>query len=206
MFDGCLADHRKMAKRGRALADLLSGRGKVRVTTPFGTNLSLELDRRRVDVSDGMAREEEAKRAMVTFLPAGAVEVSVKEDSANGTVAYDVPVLAGASRVDRLRLQFQDGQVVRHEAAEGDGVFRQYLDEGSGDVGRLAFIGFGLNPRLRHGYTQDDKVLGGATIGLGDSTAKGGRNVASGEWWASMTKATVTVDGVPVLRDGKLLV
>ncbi|MGA1975677.1 MAG: aminopeptidase [Conexivisphaerales archaeon] len=206
MFKGCLVDHEKMARRGKVLAKLLSGRGNVRMTTPFGTDLSLELDRRPVGVSDGIAREEEAKMAMVTFLPAGALEVSVKEDSANGTVVYDVPVPAGTSRVDKLKVLVRDGQAIRHEAVAGDGVFQQYLEEGGGGAGQCAFIGFGLNPNLRPGCTQDDKVLGGVTIGFGDNTTKGGKNTANGEWWASMTRATVAIDGMTVLSNGKLLV
>jgi hypothetical protein len=71
-------------------------------------------------------------------------------------------------------------------------------------VDRFAFFGFGLNPRLRHGFTQDDKVLGGFTIGFGRNQDKGGRNRADRDWWASMTQATVTVGGRIVMEAGNL--
>jgi len=43
-------------------------------------------------------------------------------------------------------------------------------------------------------------------VGFGHSSAKGGKNVASGTWWATMTKARVTIRGQKVMEDGKLLV
>ena len=73
-------------------------------------------------------------------------------------------------------------------------------------IKEFAYFGFGLNPKLRHGFTQDDKVLGSTIVGFGHSSAKGGTNVAIGQWWASMTKATVTIGGENVMEDGKLLV
>jgi len=73
-------------------------------------------------------------------------------------------------------------------------------------VDRLAFFGFGLNPNLRHGFTQDDKVLGGVTIGFGDNSDKEGKNKADRGFWASMTGATVTIGNRRVMKDGKLLV
>jgi leucyl aminopeptidase (aminopeptidase T) len=130
----------------------------------------------------------------------------VNEESVNGTVVYDIPAKRGNSVVKMLKLRIRDGQVAHHQAAEGDDLFKQYMNEGGRDAGRFGFIGFGLNPKLRYGYTQDDKVLGGVTIGFGDNKTKGGKNRANSEWWASITKGTVTVDGVPVMKEGKLLI
>jgi len=57
---------------------------------------------------------------------------------------------------------------------------------------------------LRHGFTQDDKALGGITIGIGGNEDKGGKNRTSGNrhWWGSMTKATVSVDSKTIVSDG----
>jgi leucyl aminopeptidase (aminopeptidase T) len=106
-----------------------------------------------------------------------------------------------------LTLQVKDGCVVEFMARERKEVFERYLKESSGDVNRFAFFGFGLNPHLRHGFTQDDKVLGGVTVGFGDNENKGGKNKANGhEWWASITKATVTIGESEVMRTGTLLI
>jgi aminopeptidase len=180
---------------------------EVHITTPHGTDLRFRLDRRSVSVSDGLVSEEKAEKGIVTFLPAGAVEVSASEESAEGKVVYDVPVRLESGIVVGLTLQIKSGRIVKFTAKGQKEIFERYLDEGMGDFNRFAFFGFGLNPHLRHGFTQDDKVLGGVTVGFGDNEDKGGRNKANGNgWWASMTEATVTIGDTKVMRDGMLLV
>lgn len=207
MLAGCVADYHEVARRGKALASLFSGREEVHVTTLHGTDLRFKLDSRSVDVSDGVTTKEKAEKGRVTFLPAGGVEVSADERSAEGQVLYDVPIRVKGGPVVGLTLHVKAGDVVEFEAKERKEVFERYLKEGCGDVNRFAFFGLGLNPRLRHGFTQDDKVLSGVTVGFGDNKNKGGKNKADGhEWWASMTKATVTVGDTEVMQDGALLI
>lgn len=204
MFGGCLVDYRSIARRARILAALLSRSDDVEIMTPHGTALRFSLGQRPVEVSDGIASQAKAVAGQVTYLPAGAVEVTALEDSAEGAVVFDAPVLVGSRRVEHLTIRLEGGHVTHFTAKEGKESFRRYLQEGTGDVDRFAFFGLGLNPNLRYGFTQDDKVLGGVTVGLGDNTGKGGRNRASGEWWASIARATVKIEGRTIMADGKL--
>ncbi len=85
--------------------------------------------------------------------------------------------------------------------------FGRWLKKGRGDIDRFGFFGFGLNPKLRHGFTQDDKVLGGVTIGFGDNSEKGGKNKSDPRgFWASMSGAKVTIDDKVIMHGGTLLV
>jgi len=206
MFEGCSADPREMAFYGRALEPLMGGEGQVHVTTPFGTDLKFRLDKRPPDYSYGLATEEKAERGEVVFLPTGGIEVSAAEDSAEGRIVYDPLIRTGKGQVEDLTFQVAQGRIKQFSARSGKETFERYLREGTGDENRFAYFGFGLNPRLRHGFTQDDKVLGSTIVGFGHSSAKGGKNIATGQWWASMTKATVTISGEKVMEDGKLLV
>lgn len=207
MLSGCVADYHEVARLEKNLTPLLGGEEEVHITTPWGTDLTFRLDRRPVNVSDGLTSKEKAEKGMVTFLPAGAIEVSASEESAEGRVVYDVPVHIGSEVVAGLTLQIENGRIMEFAAEEHKELFGQYLEEGKGDINRFAFFGFGLNPNLRHGFTQDDKVLGGVTVGFGDNENKGGKNKADGyEFWASMTKTTVTIGDTKVMQDGKLLV
>jgi leucyl aminopeptidase (aminopeptidase T) len=207
MMNGCVADYHEIARHGKTLTSLLSRKEKVHITTPQGTNLRFDLDSRPTDFFGGTATEEKAEKGHVTFLPTGGVQVCGDEQSAQGKVTYDVPIRFQGGPVVGLTLSVKDGNIVKYEAKQRKEVFERYLKEGSGDVNRFAFFGLGLNPLLRHGFTQDDKVLGGVTLGFGDNENKGGKNKADGrEWWASMTKATVTVGDTKVMEDGVLLV
>ncbi|MGQ9597602.1 MAG: hypothetical protein ACUVUS_09640 [Thermoproteota archaeon] len=62
----------------------------------------------------------------------------------------------------------------------------------------------GLNHGLKPGFTQDDKVLGRVTIGIGGNEDKMGKNRTeeNRHWWASMTQATVQIDKEAVLKNG----
>jgi len=206
MFAGCTADYREVERRGSVLASLLSGKERVHLTTPGGTDIRFTLDRRPVEIGDGLATEEKAEKGIVTFLPAGGVEVSADESSADGTIVYDVPVRVEGGPIVGLTLRVKDGRIVEFTARKGRVIFERYLKEGRGDADRFAFFGFGLNPHLRHGYTQDDKVLGGVTVGFGDNEGKCGKNRADGQgWWASMTKPTVSIGDTLIMQDGLLL-
>ncbi len=204
---GCVVDYHEIARRARKLSSVLGGEEEVHITTRYGTDLRFRLDRRPVCVSAGLASEEKAEKGTVTFLPAGAIEVSACEESAEGRVVYDVPVNVGSGAIAGLTLQIKNGQISKFAAEKHKELFSHYLEEGKGDIDRFAFFGFGLNPNLRHGFTQDDKVLGGVTVGFGDNENKGGKNKAGGhEFWASMTKATVTIGDTKVMHNGRLQV
>lgn len=207
MLAGCVADYREVAKRARTLTPLLNEEEEVHITTPHGTDIRFRLDRRHVGVSDGLTSKEKAEKGIVTFLPAGAIEVSTSEESAEGKVVYDVPIRVKGGPVVGLTPHIRNGRIAEFAAKEHKEVFERYLNEGKGDIDRFAFFGFGLNPYLRHGFTQDDKVLGGVTLGFGDNENKGGKNKANGhEWWASITNATVIIGDATVMRDGVLLI
>lgn len=206
MFDGCMADYLEVSKRGNALVTLLSGNAEVHVSTPHGTNFQFKLAKRPVDSSYGLAAPDKVDRGEVVFLPSGGVEVTVDEDSGKGTLVFDLPVRTGEGTIEQLALEIEDGRVAHVSAEANQHLFEKYLSGGNGDVDRFSFFGLGLNPRLRYGFTQDDKVLGSVEIGFGDNNDKGGRNKASGHWWACMSEATVRLDEHVVLENGKLLV
>ena len=208
MLAGCLADQLEIAQRAKRLAGIIRDGVDVNVETPFGTRLKFRLAGREPIPGDSVVTEEDAAKGIVKFLPSGFVEVAADEDSADGTVVYDVPIPArGGVKTERLSLEFKGGKVVRYSVQKGIEPFEDYMKSSQGDVDKFAFFGLGLNPSLEHGFTQDDKVLGGVTIGIGGNEDKGGKNRTAGNrhWWASMTKATVKIDGKTVLRKGKLV-
>jgi leucyl aminopeptidase (aminopeptidase T) len=208
MFDGCMADHRAISKRAKTLEKLIESDGEARVQNRQGTDFKFKLDNRPADSFDGVIRQDWVSQGRPGFLPAGGIEVSVDEQSGNGRVVFDKPIRSLLKRgiINRLMLTVSEGRIVNSLAGSQQQAFERWLKEGKGDSDRLGFFGFGLNPNLRHGFTQDDKVLGGVTIGFGDNSDKRGKNKADRGFWASMTGATVTIGNKHVMKDGKLLV
>lgn len=75
-----------------------------------------------------------------------------------------------------------------------------------GGAARFAFFGIGLNPNLRLGHTQDDKVLGATELNFGENRSRGGKNKGRGNWWGTVNHATIAVDRRKIMENGKLLV
>lgn len=205
MLNGCLANQREIADKGVRLASIVKNGRRVSIQTPFGTDLEFHLVGREPIIGDSIVTKDDAAKYAVKFLPSGFVEVAANEDSAEGTVVYDATIPAmGGKKIIGLTLQFERGRVIKYKAQEGVDIFENYIKSGRGDIRKFGFFGIGLNSGLRHRFTQDDKVLGGVTIGIGGNKDKGGKNSTpeNKHWWASMTHATVQIDGKLILKDG----
>jgi leucyl aminopeptidase (aminopeptidase T) len=204
MFRGCIVDHKAISRRAKALTMLMAGEGSIRVTTRAGTQLDFELDSRPVGISDGISTEEIVEKGRLVFLPAGTIEVSVNEESAQGRIVYDTSVKLGNEMVQNLVIDLKDGRIQRYSATRGSDSLGRYLRTGGKEAGEFSFFGFGLNPNLRYGFTQDDKVLGSLTLGFGNNVSMDGKNSATDQWWASITGATVEVNGTTLMSEGNL--
>jgi len=208
MLAGCLVDQQEIAKKAAKLANIIKKGQDVDVQTPFGTKLKFKLAGREPNTGDSIVSKKDAVKGVVKFLPSGFVEVAADEDSADGTVVYDATIpVRGGKKIKGLTLQFRNGKVMKYAMQTGSEAFENYIKSGQGDIDKFGFFGLGLNPGLKHGFTQDDKVLGGVTVGIGGNEDKGGKNRTSGNshWWASMSKATVNIDGKLVLDNGEML-
>ena len=151
---------RRLHEQHSRLCDQLSRADVIRVVTPRGTDLALNVAGRRWISGDGHFN-----------LPDGEVFTSPCEDSAAGMLVADFPILHNSQWIDGVRLKFRDGRVVDASAREGE---RHLLELLSSDHGacRIGEIGIGTNPRLRNGTglsLLDEKIAGTVHIGLGAS-------------------------------------
>lgn len=206
MFDACLLDYRELSRRAGKLYRCLKGDSDVRITTPGGTDLRLQLASRTPEFSDGLATQQVAKDGGVVFLPPGFVGTTVDERSAEGTVVYDNPIRFPEGRVEELALELKSGRVEECAAGSGVEAIKRVLRATPGDVNRFSYFGIGLNPKMRLGYTQDDRVLGSVELNFGANQHRGGKNKGDRDWWGTVKRATIVVGGREVVKDGKLLV
>jgi aminopeptidase len=147
------------------------------------TDLMLSLRGRRGEVDDGHVN-----------LPGGEFYFSPVEDSAEGTILFDVPSDLEGAPVDRVRLTFRRGRVEEASAERGEEALLAALelDAGARFVGEL---GVGCNAGItRHmrNTLYDEKMAGTVHLAVGASYTKvGGTNVSVLHW-----------DLVKDLRDG----
>lgn len=143
-------------------------------------------------------------------LPCGEVFICPIEETAEGTVLFDVPTNYWGHKITNLKLQFNKGKIVNYDAEQGKKQFSDVLASATGDKDKIAEFAIGLNPKAQfiNDILVDEKVLGTIHIAIGDNKgpAYGGKNSSSIHWDFVMTKPTVEVDSRTIMENGKLKV
>jgi len=197
VYGATLIDWPEMARKMRALADRMRAAKSVRVTGRE-TDIVLSIEGRKPLVDSGEHN-----------LPGGEVYTSPLEDSANGTVYFDEPIIHLGNVVSGVRITYERGLIVDHTAEEGG----DYLDGLLGtDAGsrRMGELGIGMNRGIREfsrNILFDEKM--GETIhmavGLGFPEAGGTNESAIHIDMIKGMKAggKILFDDEPVYADGR---
>jgi leucyl aminopeptidase (aminopeptidase T) len=181
---------------------------KVHITSRGGTDVRFEITKRPVHVQDGIVDQADVEHGLVsTQLPSGKVEVAPLEESARGTVVYDLPRALKGRLIQELRLDFEKGRIKEFRAKKYEEVFREVFDATRGDRDKIAQFTLGLNPKVDLiGYTTDELSLGTVTIGVGANKGIGGKNDSSFSFSGTVTKPTVEIDGQTIMVDGRITI
>lgn len=199
------ADYPAIARRSERVADILTGRERVHLTTPAGTDLVFSLEGRTAKPDTGICHE----RGDFSNLPAGEAFIAPVEGTANGVVVVDGTMFETRLTDDPLRLTFRDGLVVGIEghAAVAERL-KGLIDRLGPAAGNLAELGVGTNEKaqLCGSTLEDEKVLGTVHLACGDNSTFGGKTQVSSHQDGILLKPTLVVDGLTVMENGKLLV
>ncbi|PSH00840.1 MAG: leucyl aminopeptidase [Nanohaloarchaea archaeon SW_7_46_7] len=197
IWNGALqADYEEVEKISEKVYSMLEDTEVVRIKTPSGTELELDIETDTFHTGTGLIHEEGA----FGNLPAG--EADGASVNANGTLVVDHFVVSG----EGAKLEIQDNEVVAYQGEEGTD-----LEEGLDEiqcVKNVAEFGFGTNPEasLIGNILEDEKVLGTVHIALGDNSSymNGSRAVnCEVHWDAVCEEPTVWFDDEKVLDSGE---
>lgn len=190
---------RELARFQDLLIERLARADVVRIRGD-GTDLTLRVGGRAWVNSDG-------KRNM----PSGEVFTGPIEDSAEGTIRFDVPSFVSGSEVRGVTLRFEGGEVVEASAEQGDALLQERLARDPG-ARRLGELGIGTNREIDRptGSTLFDEKIGGTVhLALGRSYAQtGGVNESSIHWDLIRDLrrgGEILLDGEPFQRDGEFV-
>ena len=143
--------------------------------------------------------------------PDGEVFTGPVETATNGEVRFSFPAVMGGREVEDVRLRFEDGRVVKSEAASGEDYLRQMLamDDGATVLGEFAI---GTNYAVKEFTRQilfDEKIGGTCHMALGAGYPDTGSTNVSGLHWDMVCDlrggAEIQADGEPIYRDGQFL-
>jgi leucyl aminopeptidase (aminopeptidase T) len=185
-----------MARRSRAVAELLTAGSLARITCPRGTEATIDLTGRAGIADDGDLTSPGA----FGNLPCG--EAFIAPLGGEGRIVAASLASLGLSDEPAV-LTLKGGRLV---AAAG-GLGPEYLRRLSahGELGtNLAELGVGTNDqaRLTGNVLEDEKILGTIHVAFGASAAIGGTVSVPIHLDAVVTEPSLTVDGVAVLDAG----
>jgi leucyl aminopeptidase (aminopeptidase T) len=212
-WNAVATDYAQIAQTARELGTLLGSARLVRVTAPGGTDLTFALGGRKVFREDGVVTAEDARSGAIMerteSLPGGAVYLAPVETSANGRVAVARDLCRGQP-VAGVTFDLKNGQMQNLKAARGAECITSVLAPYEGPKDRFGSFGIGLNPALavveaNGAEYRPGSAAGMVTIGVGANEFLGGENKVQGGYSFALPRATVTVDGKVVVRDGRLV-
>lgn len=199
-YGACLRDWDEEAKAMHRLLARFDAADEVRIVGAE-TDLRLSLRGRKGAVDDGHVN-----------LPGGEFFFSPVEESAEGTIYFDVPTELDLSPVQGIRLTFRNGRAEEASADQGQDVLLAALDmdEGARFLGEL---GIGCNTgitRPMRNILYDEKMAGTVHLAVGASfTSVGGKNVSALHW--DLIKdlregGRIELDGETVQENGTWLI
>ncbi|MDY6769243.1 MAG: aminopeptidase [Candidatus Nanohaloarchaea archaeon] len=197
-----LADYEEVADLCQSVYDRLSGASTVRIETPSGTDLELEVVPDYYQQDTGIIHEPGA----FGNLPAG--ETFGAPVNASGTLVVDHFPYAP----EGTRIEIEDNRAVSVEHPEQEESELSEAFEEVDDARNVAEFGVGTNPaaELVGKILQDEKVLGTVHIAFGDNSSMvpdndDNRVEADIHWDTVCEDPTVWVDDEKVIDEGEPL-
>ena len=195
MVAGLDADYEAIERHCHEVLAQVEDADEVRVTTPAGTDLTVEPGDREWLTDTGMVHDP----GDFSNLPAG--EVFVSPETANGTYVVDGTMMPHGLVDEPLRFEVEDGTVT-HIA---DDAVREQVEAGREEVGddaaNLAELGIGTNvgvTELVGSVLLDEKAAGTVHVAIGDDASIGGDTEAPLHLDGIIREPTVYADGAEV--------
>ena len=208
-WNGVNVDFKKLQASGEAVRKLLENGKQVRITTPAGTDLTVEIEGRPINISDGVISEEDIGKGPGNYdvwLPAGEVYLTPTAGTAEGKVVVEKYFSEGKV-VEGLTLTLKAGKVISITAKSGFERMKKVYDAAGEGKEEFAFVDFGINPNVKIPQGSDMVAwmpAGMVTVGIGNNTWVGGENNVGYSLALFLIGATVTVDGKIIVEKGVL--
>ncbi len=208
------ADYSKIAAQAKKLEKMLMQSKEVHITSPAGTDLTFSVTNRPVLIDDGVVTTEDKESSLVfqrtANLPGGKIQMTIHEDSAEGKLVV-AKTKCDYKPIKNMSLEFENGVMQNLQANDGQDCMMEMFKLQEGDYNKIAAFAIGLNPALKvmQDGEQDFRGINAAGmvyVVIGDNRVVGGNNAAKGNFRYDfpVTNATVTIDGVVVVKDGVL--
>ena len=194
----------EMAATTERISELLSGGMCFSLRTKRGTNISCDLGGwSRVGGAD---TGEIDKPGILANLPAGESIMSPVEGTLNGKIIVDASISGGIGKLkDDVIFEIQNGRLMSIEGGAEASALRRVIENSDKNANNVAEIAFGINPfaEVIGNIIIDEKTVGTAHIGIGNSQMLGGSVYSNVHVDSVFYGPRVEVDGHLIMADGK---
>lgn len=202
-FSSVLVDYKKMERELKSLEKIMDQGSEIRVVGRM-TDLVVNIKGRLAQACFGERN-----------IPDGECFLAPITDGVDGEVYFELPTLAYGHEVSGIHLEFKKGKVFNAKAERGEDALLKMLetDPGARYLGEFAI---GANFNITRGMLNtlfDEKIGGTIHMALGRAYKDrrgGGENESAIHWDIvkdmRSSGSVLTIDGVEVLKEGKLLV
>lgn len=201
---GVEADFKEVAPLCKAIAKELENSSEIRLTTPYGTDLTFSARGRRGNALTCLVSPGE-------FAPVPTVEANVSplEGTAQGTIVANasIPYVGIGVLKEPVIAKVVDGMIVSISGGEqADMLTKNLASKNDPLVYNIAELGVGLNPKCSFigSMLEDEGVYGSVHIGIGTNITLGGTVKAACHYDLIMTEPTVIADRKTILKDGEV--
>lgn len=201
-FEACLVDYDKMEQAMSGLKALMEKTDKVKIIAP---ETYLEFSIKGIPV---------IKSIGTVNIPDGEIFTAPVRDSINGYVQFNTDSAYHDNMFSKIRLEFENGKIVKAKSLINDDLFQKILDmdEGSRYIGEFAL---GVNPYITKPILDilfDEKIGGSFHMAIGNSYDEAFNGNKSANHWdliqmqdASHGGGEIWFDEVLIRKDGRFM-
>ncbi len=203
-----LTDPAELAKSGARLAKALSRGKTVRITHSNGTDVEVGLARLAPRLTDGRPRayrKGDPRTGMLQQIPSGTLDVALDSKIAEGSFRANRRTNIWWNVYTGGALEFANGKLASYSLDEGAERFARQYKTGTAGRDRASILKLGLNAAVGDIPNLETVEGGSVSLQIGGNRALGGSNGSSFFCWFSLAGSEIAVDGVPVVRAGKIL-
>jgi leucyl aminopeptidase (aminopeptidase T) len=194
----CAADYAEVFSIGDTIRNIIEGHRTIKITTALGTDLDADF------VGMPIRHEHGAQEpGDVACFPGGEVWQAPREGSAHGVVVVDVTASMLGRIQEPITLTIEEGAVRSIAGGSQADELRRIID-GVENAVNIAEISIGTNrwARTTGNVSEDKKLLGSVHIALGDNRMLGGSTASPIHLDGVISRPTVRVDELEIVRDG----
>ncbi len=194
------ADYQRIARLTRKLGRLLGAARHALIQSDIGTDLELDLSKRKCCLDTGMIQE----KGSFSNLPAGEAYIAPIENKSNGVIIVDGSFAPIGAVAMPIKVDVKNGHIRKIQGSRKmSSIFKKY---GKREKTLCEFgIGTNYKARITGNVLEDEKVLGTIHVAFGNNLAFGGNNDARIHLDAVIRKPTVWLDDRLIIRKGKFL-